>query len=157
MPSNQDLHDVPVPEDKEIYINRHVTFEAVVSFMREKTKGNQEDDAETTSATTPLSSSKKGKMPPLFEKVRPRYMDMSRSTTYIRNRNEQLQRRRELERSNSLRANERKEQWRAMMQLKQDQEQTYRKWMQESNAEEHRLRAESTTKSKLSKGYSSTK
>ncbi|ETV87184.1 hypothetical protein H257_02159 [Aphanomyces astaci] len=75
-----------------------------------------------------------------FGQVQPRYLDINRSTTYVRNRTEQLQRRRDLERANSARANERMQQCRALTELKHTQEQIYRQWLQASNADAHRLR-----------------
>ena len=136
--SNQDMEhheDKKISKDDGIASKPHV--------VNDPEEGNANPDSNHLPGTTTTTPSRKCRT--LYGNVPPRYMEVSRSTNYVRNRNEQLKRRRELERSNSLRAQERKSQWRALEQFKYDQDRPHRDWMKESNAEAQRLRAASTT------------
>ncbi|ETW05863.1 hypothetical protein H310_03521 [Aphanomyces invadans] len=105
-------------------------------------KGPQRNEEAFVASSTPTDDgnhrpTRKGNR--AVHQVQSRYMDIERSTNYVRNRNEQLKRRRELEKRNSDRAIERMQQTRATSALKDNQEQIYRKWLQDSNADAHRL------------------
>ncbi|CAK4072624.1 unnamed protein product [Aphanomyces euteiches] len=116
-PSNVPLISTPTPGPQ--------SCRSKYDKLPKATKPSDSTASNKGSASTPR---RKDKRP----QVEPRYLDVTRSSNYIRIRNQQLQRRRELERSNLLRTNERKEQWRIMADLKLKQEQIHRQSMLES-------------------------
>ncbi|EQC31177.1 hypothetical protein SDRG_11103 [Saprolegnia diclina VS20] len=83
--------------------------------------------------------------------VRPRYMDVERSPLFIRHREEQMLRRRELEQFNNLRAQQRKEAWEMLLRQKQEAEAKERQVIQDRNMDAHSFRQMMKTPSSFTK------
>ncbi|KDO31114.1 hypothetical protein SPRG_04253 [Saprolegnia parasitica CBS 223.65] len=83
--------------------------------------------------------------------VRPRYLDVERSPLFIRLREEQVLRRRELEQFNNLRAQQRKEAWEMLLRQKQEAEAKERQVIQDRNMDAHSFRQMMKTPSSFTK------
>ncbi|OQR95591.1 hypothetical protein THRCLA_07736 [Thraustotheca clavata] len=72
--------------------------------------------------------------------VRPRYLDVERSDLFVRLRDEQITRRRELEQYNNLRAQLRKEAWEELLRQKQEADAKERQAIADRNHDAHNFR-----------------